>query len=60
MKLKVIAKNTNGESINLRLGKENKMYVKGSIIEIDNKRGKELLKIKLNNYPIVEQIKEDN
>lgn len=59
MKLKIIAKNKKGENINLKLEKEKKFCLNNSIIEVDNKRGKELLEIKLNDYPIVEMIKEE-
>lgn len=55
MKLKVIAKNNKQEQTNIEF--EGKIYVKNSIIETDDKKGKEMLKIKLNNFPIVEEVK---
>lgn len=57
MKIKVIAKNEKDEKVNIFLTKENKLYVKDSIIEIDERRAKELLKIRYNDKPIVELVK---
>ena len=58
MKLRVIAKTENMKSANLQLKKEGKVYLPNEEFEVDNERGKELLKIKWEGNPIVEEVKE--
>lgn len=56
MKLKVIAKDKEGNKINV--ARENVLYLKDSIIEVNDNLAKELLKVKVYDNPIVEKIKE--
>lgn len=58
MKLRVIAKTENMKSANLQLKKEGKVYLPNEEFEVDNERGKELLKIKWEGNSIVEEVKE--
>ncbi len=53
MKLKNISIK-NGKSANLRLEKEDKIYLVNEEFEIDNERAKQLLKIQIDGNPIVE------
>ncbi len=57
MKLKNITIK-DGKSANLRLEKEDKIYLPGEEFEVSNERGKELLKIQIDGKPIVEKVKE--
>ncbi len=57
MKLKNISIK-NGKSANLRLEKEDKIYLVNEEFEIDNERAKQLLKIQIDGNPIVEKVKE--
>lgn len=57
MKLKNITIK-DGKPANLRLEKEDKIYLPGEEFEVSNERGKELLKVVIDNNPIVEKVKE--
>lgn len=57
MKLKNITIK-DGKPANLRLEKEDKTYLPEEEFEVSNERGKELLKIEIDNKPIVEKVKE--
>ena len=57
MKLKNIAKK-GGKEINLDLVKENKLIAPNQEFEVADERAEELLKKKIDNAPIVEQVKE--
>lgn len=48
----------NGKPANLKLKKEEKIYLPEEEFEINDERGKELLKIKIEEKPIVEKVKE--
>lgn len=57
MKLRNIGKK-DSKSINLELTKEKILVVPNQEFEVSDERGKELLNMKVDNMPIVEQIKE--
>ena len=57
MKLRVIAKTAEGKDASLTL-KEGKIYLHGSEFEIPEDRGKELLRRKEGNYPVVELVRD--
>lgn len=58
MKLRNIAKK-NEKAINLQIGKYGKVVVPNQEFEVDDKKGKELLNIKIDEKPIVEKVKEE-
>lgn len=47
-----------GKPANLRLTKEDKTYLPNEEFEVSDERGKELLKLKVEDNPIVEKVKE--
>ena len=57
MKLKNVTLK-DGKPANLRLKKEDKTYLPNEEFEVSNERGKELLKLKIDDNPIVEKVKE--
>ncbi len=57
MKLKNVTLK-DGKPANLRLKKEDKMYLPNEEFEVSNERGKELLKLEIDGKPIVEKVKE--
>lgn len=57
MKLKNITIK-DGKQANLKLKKEDKIYLPEQEFEVSNERGKELLKIEIDGKPIVEKVKE--
>lgn len=56
MKLRVIAKDEKGKEVSIKLKKEEKFLMPNEEFEVDDERGKELLRIKYVNSPIVEKI----
>lgn len=47
-----------GKPANLKLKKEDKIYLPEQEFEVSNERGKELLKMEIDGEPIVEKVKE--
>lgn len=58
MKLRVIAKDANGNKMHLNLRKEHEMKLHGQEFEVSKERGEELLAIKNASGAVVEIVKE--
>lgn len=57
MKLKNVTLK-DGKPANLNLKREDKTYLPGEEFEVSDERGKELLKLEIDDKPIVEKVKE--